>query len=202
MQKFKASSGDAGLTRRVKAAGPTWTVQEKRGRKLFSRGVWAPRATVEQIREELEKERDTPAYAKRRESDLKRREKKQTEYVGSFRDAVLEFLAFAPQHLSLAEQMATAVAAHATPVGSGTVARRKRIPVEQRAEAAVIAWLRHQTTAYDDMHVARVKGARREVRRKLAAASKALLASYRRGDPAPATGCPLERGLAKAARAG
>lgn len=35
---------------------------------------------------------------------------------------------------------------HATPVGSGTVARTKRIPVEYRAEAAVIAWMRHQTT--------------------------------------------------------
>ncbi len=34
--------GDATLTRRVKAAGPTWTVQVKKGRKTFSRGVWAP----------------------------------------------------------------------------------------------------------------------------------------------------------------
>ena len=32
--------GDPGLTRRVKAAGPSWTVQEKRGRKTFSQGVW------------------------------------------------------------------------------------------------------------------------------------------------------------------
>ena len=31
--------GDAGLTRRVKAAGPSWTVAEKKGRKVFSRGV-------------------------------------------------------------------------------------------------------------------------------------------------------------------
>ena len=32
---------DATPTRRVQAAGPTWTVQEKVGRKAFSRGVWA-----------------------------------------------------------------------------------------------------------------------------------------------------------------
>lgn len=51
--------------------------------------------------------------------------------------------------------------AHATPVGSGTVARTSRIPIERRAEAAVIAWLRHQTTAYDDMKIPRVKGRRR-----------------------------------------
>ncbi|MFO0926983.1 MAG: hypothetical protein U0736_08065 [Gemmataceae bacterium] len=58
--------GDATLTRRVKAAGPTWTVQEKRGRKLFSRGVWAAAATVEAVRAALAAERDTPAYAKAR----------------------------------------------------------------------------------------------------------------------------------------
>ncbi|MEZ6128720.1 MAG: DUF2293 domain-containing protein [Planctomycetaceae bacterium] len=49
--------------------------------------------------------------------------------------------------------MATAITAHATPVGSGTVARTQRIPVEQRAESAVIAWMRHQTTAYDHMKI-------------------------------------------------
>ena len=36
------SPGDAALTRRVKAAGDHWVVQEKNGRKVFSRGVWAP----------------------------------------------------------------------------------------------------------------------------------------------------------------
>ena len=69
----------------------------------------------------------------------------------------------------------SAVADHATPVGSGTVARTKRIPVERRAEAAVIAWMRHQTTAYDSMPIPRVKGKRREVRRLLAQRSKELL---------------------------
>ncbi|MCP5810296.1 DUF2293 domain-containing protein, partial [Klebsiella pneumoniae] len=80
---------------------------------------------------------------------------------GEFRDSVLAYLRFAPEHSATAAALADAVTAHATPVGSGTVARTARIPVEQRAEAAVIAWLRHQTTAYDNMHVARVKGARR-----------------------------------------
>jgi len=37
--------GDPGLTRRVKAAGEHWVVAEKRSRKVFSRGVWAPAAT-------------------------------------------------------------------------------------------------------------------------------------------------------------
>lgn len=194
--------GDPGVTRRVKAAGPSWTVQEPRGRKVFSRGVWAPAATIVAVRAELEVERADPAYARKREVDARRREKAQTEYVEDFTAAVRDYLRFDARHAELADRLAAAVAVHATPVGSGTVARTKRIPIERRAEAAVIAWLRHQTTAYDDMHVARVKGARREVRRNLAAGSKALLDRYRRGEPVPPTGCVLERGLAKAARAG
>ena len=36
--------GDAALTRLVKEAGDHWMVQEKKGRRVFSRGVWAPAA--------------------------------------------------------------------------------------------------------------------------------------------------------------
>ena len=90
--------------------------------------------------------------------------------------------------------MAQAVTQHATPVGSGTVARTKRIPVEQRAEAAVIAWMRHHTTGYDSMVIQRVKGKRREVRRKLAKRSKELLDRYRFGESVSAD-CPLKRAL-------
>ena len=43
--------GDAGLTRRVKAAGPSWTVVEKVGRKLFSKGVWAPEEHIVRLEE-------------------------------------------------------------------------------------------------------------------------------------------------------
>ena len=43
----------------------------------------------------------------------------------------VNFLAFHPVHADLANKMALAVTAHATPVGSGTVARTKRIPVER-----------------------------------------------------------------------
>jgi hypothetical protein len=80
-------------------------------------------------------------------------------------------------------------------VGSGTVARTRRIPVERRAEAAVIAWMRHQTTGYDGMVIPRVKGKRREVRRMLARRSQELLNGYRRGEPV-LEGCPLHRALA------
>jgi hypothetical protein len=80
--------------------------------------------------------------------------------------------------------LARAVADDSTPVGSGTVARTKRIPVERRAETAVIAWMRHQPTAYDSMVVPRIKGWRREARRVLARRSQELLRRYRRGEPA------------------
>jgi hypothetical protein len=74
------------------------------------------------------------------------------------------------------------------------VARTKRIPVAQRAEAAVIAWMRHQTTAYESMKIERVKGKRREVRRMLAERSREVLERYRRGEPA-ADACPLRQAL-------
>ena len=187
--------GDAALTRRVKAAGPTWNVQEKRGRKTFSQGVWAPANRIAAIRTELEAERSTAAYAKRRAAEGARRDRKHIEYVEDFRSAVLAFLDFATCYAGLAEQLAEAIAQHATPVGSGTVARTRRIPIEQRAESAVIAWLRHQTTAYDNMKIARVKGERRKVRRMLAEESRRLLEKYRRGQPADAANCPLQLAL-------
>ena len=61
--------GDAALTRRVKEAGDHWVVAEKKGRKVFSRGVWAPAATIERIRAELDAERATESFAKQKEAD-------------------------------------------------------------------------------------------------------------------------------------
>jgi hypothetical protein len=58
----------------------------------------------------------------------------------------------------------------------------------------VIAWLRHATTAYDNMKIPRVKGQRREVRRMLAEQSRRLLEKYRAGSEADPA-CPLRRAL-------
>lgn len=182
--------GDPGLTRRVKLAGEHWVVQERRGRKVFSRGVWAPVATIERIRAELAAERATESYAKRQAAGARRRDQAQTVYVEDFTTELVRVLAFHPRHAELAQELARAVAAHATPVGSGTVARTQRIPIERRAEAALIAWMRHQTTAYDSMKIPRVKGKRREVRRLLAQRSQELLERYRRGESSAAE-CPL-----------
>jgi hypothetical protein len=62
--------GDAALTRRVKAAGEHWVVAEKKGRKVFSRGIWAAEATIERIRAELEAERSTESFAKEKEASF------------------------------------------------------------------------------------------------------------------------------------
>lgn len=188
--------GDAAMTRRVKTAGDHWIVQEKKGRKVFSRGVWAPAETIERVLQELEAERSTETYAKRKAADAKRRDNAQAEYVEDFFGAVVAFLDFHPNHADLADKLARTVTDHATPVGSGTVARTKRIAVEQRAEAAVVAWMRHQTTGYETLMIPRVKGKRREMRRLLARRSHELLERYRRGEMAP-DGCPLKVALEK-----
>ncbi len=187
--------GDAALTRRVKEAGPSWLVQEKRGRKRFSRGLWAAKATIEAIQATLAAERAKPQHARRRAADGQRREREQSAYVAQFDLAVRAYLAFDPRYAELEQRLAAAVTEHATPVGSGTVARTKRIPIERRAEAAVIAWMRHATTAYDGMVIPRVKGQRREVRRLLAQQSKKLLAAYRTGVLADGDSCPLQRAV-------
>ncbi|HSQ67494.1 MAG TPA: DUF2293 domain-containing protein [Polyangiaceae bacterium] len=183
--------GDAGLTRRVKQAGPSWVVIEKKGRKAFSQGLWAPRANIEATRAALDAERATPGYAKKLAGAQTRRETKQRAYVATFEDEVRAFLRFAPRFAELGRAMARAITLHATPVGSGTVARTQRISVARRAEAAVIAWMRHQTTAYDHMQIARIKGRRREVRRELATISRALLDLHRRDVAHAEASCPL-----------
>jgi hypothetical protein len=188
--------GDAALSRRIKEDGPTITMIEMKGRKRFSRGIWAPGARLAALRAEREQELRDPAYQRQLAAGRERRAQAEENYAGDFLDAVLAYLAFHPRHQHLAKAVATLIAEHATPVGSGTVARTKRIPLEARAEAATIAWLRHQTTGYDDMQIPREKGRRREVRRMLARRSVQLLEKYRTGQPFDYAQCPLQKAVA------
>jgi hypothetical protein len=190
-------SGDPGLTRRIKVAGDYWVVVVRRKNRLESRGVWADRTAVEQCRNALACERENPAYKRKLAAARRLRAERQRNYEYEFRQAVLAFLDFAPECAELAGLLADRVTRQTVPVGSGTVARTERIPLARRAEAAVIAWLRHQTTAYDHTAIARVKGARREVRRTLAERSRQLLESYRRGNPPPEDRCPLREALSR-----
>lgn len=186
--------GDGPLTRLVRAKGPTWLVRIKKGRRFISQGIWAKAENIDAARCELTAKRSAPDYERRRQQEAARREKKQQEYVRLFYGEVLRFLDFHPRYRVQAETLARLVTELSTPIGSGTVARTEQIPLADRAGRAVIAWLRHQTTEYDRMTIARVKGRRREVRRALASRSAELLRPYREdGDVGPS--CPLWRAL-------
>ncbi len=188
-------SGDPGLTRRLKTSGECWTVVHRRKNRIEALGLLTDGARVAGIRSALESERADPAYQHRMEAAKKRREAEQDAYVVEFRQAVVDFLRFAPRWKEAMWRMADYVTDQAVPVGSGTVARTERIPLERRAEAAVIAWMRHQTTAYDHMTIARIRGERREVRHELAERSRAVLAKYRSGEDFDLKTCPLAKAL-------
>ena len=193
-------SGDAGLTRRLKNCGaPYWVLVHKRRNRIEKCGLFMDKDVAEAVKVELEAERQTPEYQKQLASSRRSREKKQKIYEADFYQAVMDYLNFAPCYRDLAERFAGLVVEHAVPVGSGTVARTATIPIEQRAEAAVIAWMRHQTTAYDTMYIARIKGERRAVRRQLAAVSRKILERYVKGERI-ADDCPLYHALTQGAK--
>ncbi|MDP2874817.1 MAG: DUF2293 domain-containing protein [Holophaga sp.] len=189
-------AGDAGITKKVTAKGLFWRVQAKMGRRIICKGVWAPEETIALATQAVEAVRSTESYKKKLDSDRQRRGKKQAEYEQEFCLEVRAFLAFAPRHHDLEKVMAETITRHTVPVGSGTVARTAMIPVAGRAAKAVIAWMRHQTTAYESMRIPRIKGERREIRRMLARRSVELLKAYRDGLE-PSADCPLKKALEK-----
>ena len=189
-------AGDAGITRKVSSQGIYWRVEVKKGRRVMSLGIWAPANTIALAKQEVQAIRLTDEYKKKQTYAAERRDKKQVQYDAEFCSAVEVFLNFHSRYDELAKKMARLITDHAIPVGSGTVARTQLIPIEDRAAHAVIAWMRHQTTAYDNLKIARVKGERRAVRRSLAQQSVALLANYREGRVIPEN-CPLQRALNK-----
>ncbi|MEG1979659.1 MAG: DUF2293 domain-containing protein [Victivallaceae bacterium] len=190
-----APSGDAALTRRIKAGNEYYQLVHHKRNRLENLGIYAPQQLIEQIQADLVAERNSETYRKKLDSSRRHREKQQLEYSAEFTQAVADFLNFAPCYKEYELKFATVVAKHATPVGSGTVARTKMISVPERAEAAVIAWMRHQTTAYDEMKIARIKGERRSVRRELAEQSRKILTHYRCGDKIDFESCPLNKAL-------
>ena len=188
--------GDPALSRRIKKAHHTWVIKEPKGKKLFSKGILSDAAIIEQLKAELEEERKDPRYEKRLQAGRDRRAKQELAYREEFQVAIFDFLRFHSSYHSLAQALALSITNHAIPVGSGTVARTKTIPLSQRAEAATIAWMRHQTTAYDSMKIERVKGKRREVRKKLASISRAILNKYRGSAPLDnPEHCPLFKAI-------
>jgi len=187
-------AGDAGITRKVTTHGTYWRIIFKKGRRTMSKGIWAPASIITKAKNEVLATRSTIEYKKKREYSLLLREKQQQNYEVEFCDAVESFLSFHQKYRIIEKSIAILVTKHAIPIGSGTVARTSMIPIEQRASKAVIAWMRHKTTAYDNMQIAHIKGERRTVRRTLAEQSILVLENYRKGKPL-AINCPLKKVL-------
>jgi len=189
-------AGDAGITRKVTSEGLFWRVEVKRGRRTISLGIWAPATTITRAQNEIDSVRSTVEYRKKRMSELVRKEKKQEQYEDEFCMAIEAFLNFHENYKVMEKKLARAVTTHAIPVGSGTVARTQMIPIEKRASLAVIAWMRHQTTSYDDLKIAHIKGERRAVRKAFAQQSIVLLTNYREGRMRNPD-CPLYKAVDK-----
>jgi Uncharacterized conserved protein (DUF2293). len=187
-------AADAGVTRKVTSKGKYWRVEVKKGRRTISLGIWAPADTILQAQQEVQTMRSTDEYQKKKIYTAERREKKQAEYDTEFCMAVEQYLNFHSKYKELEQKLARVVTTHAIPIGSGTVARTQLIPIEERAAHAVIAWMRHQTTTYDNMKIARIKGERRSIRRQLAQISVNLLTGYREGKDMDEN-CPLQQAL-------
>jgi hypothetical protein len=188
-------AGDASITRKMKSLGPTWTVQEKKGRKTFSHGVWAAKEQLDEAKALVEAQRADPKHQKKLAQAKVRREEKEVVFGEDFQQEIIKFLNFNEKYHALVEQLSVLVKEHAVPVGSGTVARSSSVTLDDKAALAVMAWMRHQTSAYDSTSVPRVKGARRELRRKIARQSESILAKYRKGDEVNFEVCPLYKAL-------
>ncbi|MDP2292173.1 MAG: DUF2293 domain-containing protein [Actinomycetota bacterium] len=143
-------AGDAFLTRQVKAAGDHWVVFRPKGRGQHRRqlGVLAPVEAIAAAREAA------AATASRREtqreSSSRQRERAETAYRAEFEDAVRQWLAFAPKHQVLADEIARGAADRAAVVGSGRVGRTKMLTLDERAALAARAFIRHRHTDYED----------------------------------------------------
>jgi hypothetical protein len=144
-------SGDAFVTRTVKAAGVYWLGWNPRTRSRAHRqliGLWAPTETIEAARA---KAADTAAArAKARVSGARQRERQEQRYQAELTEAILRYLDFAPRDAPLAAEIAREAAARAAVVGSGRVGRTQMIPVEERAVLAARAYIRHRHTRYED----------------------------------------------------
>lgn len=190
-------AGDASVTRKLKSLGPTWTVQEKKGRKIFSHGVWAEQTQIDKAKALVKIQRANPKHQKKLAQAKERRDEKEQVFAESFQQAITQFLNFAPKYHTMAGKLSRLIREHAAPVGSGTVARSSSVTLEGKAAMAVMAWMRHQTSDYDSTAVPHIKGARRELRRQIARQSERTLSAYRRGEKVDSSTCALHKALQK-----
>ena len=143
-------AGDAFLTRQVKAAGAYWVLfrPKGRGQHRHQLGLLAP---IESIAAAREAAAVTAARREtQRESSSRQRERAEAAYRAEFEEAVLRWLAFAPQHHVIADEIARGAVDRAAVVGSGRVGRTKQLTLDERAALAARAFIRHRHTDYED----------------------------------------------------
>lgn len=144
-------TGDAFVTRRVKAAGlfwPAWAPRTRGRRHRRLLGLWAPASTIAAAQRSAA---ETEAVrAVRREAGAKARDRQEARYREELTAAIVGYLAFVPEHQALAEKIAHDAAERAAVVGSGRVGRTRLLPLEERAALAARAELRHGYTDYEE----------------------------------------------------
>jgi hypothetical protein len=143
-------TGDAFVTRRVKAAGVYWSLWRPRDRKHPHRrllGVLAPAATIAQAQVKAAETADKRLG--RRAQGAVYRATKEDAYRRELAEAIVAFLNFVPDHADLAGSIATDAAERAGQVGSGRVGRTRKLSLEERAALAARALIRHKYTDYE-----------------------------------------------------
>jgi hypothetical protein len=145
------ATGQAFVTRSVKAAGVFWLAWAPRSRTRQHRrllGLWAPAAAIASAQRA---EADTAAArAVRREAGARSRARQEARYRDEFAAAIVEYLHFAARHEALAQTIARSAAERAAVVGSGRVGRTRILALEERAALAAQAQIRHAHTDYEN----------------------------------------------------
>jgi hypothetical protein len=144
-------SGDAFLTRTVKASGTYWLSWQPRSRHRQHRrllGLWAPSqviAAAQQRADETAEHR-----ASKRAVGAQIRGRQEDRYRLELQGAIVRFLAFSPAHQELQQQIAKETAAHAAVVGTGRVGRTRKLTIDDRAALSARAYITHRFTSYHD----------------------------------------------------
>ena len=140
--------GDALVTRQAKLMGPHWVAKKPAKGYTRTLGIWAPKeniAAAQKLTEETRARREAKRVISRAQ-----RERQEAKYREQFAEAVYRYLAFAPKHEKLAQDIARDVAEHATQVGSERVGRTSKLSLEEKVMLAARAYIRHNYTKYED----------------------------------------------------
>ncbi|MDC1106865.1 DUF2293 domain-containing protein [Prolixibacteraceae bacterium] len=187
-------AGDAGVTRAITKQKNYIRVKELRGRRAISKGIWAPEELIQEAKQRMTKVRSSDIYRKQKLQREMRRDQIQEAFIESLEHAIRDRLSFHNCYKELEESLAKAIVDHSSPIGSGTVSRSSRLSIETKAEKAINGWVRHHLTPYEQLKIARTKGARRLARKMMIDKGNEVLVVYRKGQECP-NPCPIHKSL-------